>query len=184
MDIKQKIMGVTIDLIRESNGNTAKITIREIAKRADIGIGLINYHFQSKKHLIDLCVQQIISGVIAQSNPDTEQLLPIEKLKRSVKIPVDFLADNCEISKISILNDLVQGQENDNTFKTLARFYFYASKLEQNEDTFFKAAFLIHGLQGIFLRSQLYKDKFDFYDKAQRDNLIDNLVEKLFGGKK
>ena len=184
MDIKQKIMGVTIDLIRETNGNTAKITIREIAKRADIGIGLINYHFQSKTHLIDLCVQQIISGVIAQSNPDTEQLLPIEKLKRSVKIPVDFLADNCEISKISILNDLVQGQENDNTFKTLARFYFYASKLEQDEDTFFKAAFLIHGLQGIFLRSRLYKDKFDFYDKAQRDNLIDNVVEKLFGGEK
>ena len=79
---------------------------------------------------------------------------------------------------------MVQGQENDNTFKTLARFYFYASKLEQDEDTFFKAAFLIHGLQGIFLRSRLYKDKFDFYDKAQRDNLIDNLVEKLFGGEK
>ena len=70
MEIKDKIMDVTIDLIKEADGNVDKITIREIAKRAGIGVGLINYHFQSKKNLVDICVQQIISGVIAQSKPD------------------------------------------------------------------------------------------------------------------
>lgn len=181
MEIKDKIMDVTIDLIKEADGNVDKITIRKIAKRAGIGVGLINYHFQSKKNLVDICVQQIISGVIAQTKPDLSQFTPIEKLKSSVKVPIDFLMENPEISKISILGDLMQGQVNDNTFQTLARYYSHASNLKQSEDTFFKTAFLIHGLQGIFLRWELYKDRFDFSDKQQRDNLIDDLVQKLFG---
>ena len=105
----------------------------------------------------------------------------MEKLKCSVKIPIDFIMDNPEIAKISILGDLTQGQANDNTFQTLARYYFYANNLGLKENTFFNAALLIHGLQGIFLRWELYKDKFYFADKSQRDILIDSLVEKLFG---
>lgn len=181
MEIKEKIISVTISLIKETNGSTDKITIREIAKRAGVGVGLVNYHFQSKKNLVDICVRQIINEVIAQSKPDMKDLPPLEKLKRSVKIPVDFIMDNPEISKISILNDLCEGQKDDNTFQTLARYNFYASNLRLDEDTFFKSVFLIHGLQGVFLRRELYNDKFDFSDKEQRDVLIDGLVEKLFG---
>jgi len=182
MTVKEKLIEVTIDLIKETDGEVDKITIRDIAKRAGVGIGLINYHFQSKKNLLDICVQKIISGVIAQSNPDMAQLSPMERLKRSVKIPIDFLMDNPEISKISVLGDLTQGKNDDNTFKTLSKYYCHACNLGEDEDAFFKTAFLIHGLQGIFLRWELYKEKFDFSDKAQRDSLIDSLVEKIFGG--
>lgn len=181
MEIRDRIVDVTIGLIKETNGCADKITIREIAKRAEVGVGLVNYHFQSKEKLIDVCVQQIISNVIAQSKPNMDNLSPMEKLKRSVKIPIDFLMENPEICRISILGDLTQGHEKDNTFKTLERYFYYANNLEANDDTFFKTALLIHGLQGIFLRRELYQDKFDFADKAQRDRLIDNLVEKIFG---
>lgn len=181
MEIKEKLIEVTIDLIKEKNGNIDKITIRDITKRANVGVGLINYHFQNKKNLIDICVGQIIGGVIAQSNPDIANMSPMEKLKTSVKIPIDFLMNNPEISKISILGDFIQGQNNDNTFQTLSKYYCHAQNLDEKDDTFFKVVFLIHGLQGIFLRWELYKDKFDFSNKEQRDNLIDNLVEKIFG---
>lgn len=181
LEIKDRIIDVTVDLIKEANGDIDRITIREIAKRADIGVGLVNYHFQSKKHLIDICVQRIISDVIARSKPNMDGLSPMEKLKRSVKIPIDFIMDNPEISKISILGDLTQGQADDNTFRTLARYDYYAKDTDLEENTFFNAALLIHGLQGIFLRRELYKDRFDFSDKAQRDILIDGIVEKLFG---
>jgi AcrR family transcriptional regulator len=183
MDVKARIIEATIDLIKKKNGDVKLVTTREIVKNAGVSVALINYHFQSKKNLIDICVKQIISNVINQSNPNMEELSPIEKLKHSVKIPVDFLMENPEISKISILGDLMQGQSNDNTFKTLERYYFYANNLNIDEDVFFETAFLIHGLQGIFLRKELYKDKFDFADKLQRDILIDRLIEKLFGAK-
>ena len=181
MEIKDKLIDVTMELIKEKKGNTNLITVREIAKRAEVGIGLINYHFQSKANLVDICVQKIINGVIVQSNPDMKDRTPMEKLKCSVKIPIDFLMSNPDISKISILGDLTQGQRDDNTFQTLARYYRYAEELGSDQDNFFKTVFLIHGLQGIFLRRELYKDKFDFSDKAERDRLIDALVERIFG---
>ena len=74
-------------------------------------------------------MQQIISGVIAQSKPNMEKLSPMEKLKCSIKVSIDFLMDNPEISKISILDDFIQGQAHDNTFQTLERYYFYANNL-------------------------------------------------------
>ncbi len=106
MEIKEKLLDVTMELIKEKKGNLNNITLREIAKRAKTGVGLINYHFQSKKNLIDLCVQRIISGVIVGAKADMEKLSPMEKLKTSVKIPIDFLMENPDISKISILSDL------------------------------------------------------------------------------
>lgn len=181
MTIKEKIIDVTIGLIKEKNGVIDKITIRDIAKRANVGVGLINYHFQSKKNLLDICVRQIIGEVIAQSKPDMANLSAMDRLKCSVKIPIDFLMNNPEISKISILGDFMQGNNNDNTFQTLSKYYYHACNLGETDDTFFKTVFLIHGLQGIFLRWELYKDKFDFSDKTQRNKLIDSLVEKIFG---
>lgn len=183
MDIKEKLIETTIELIKENKGNSDFVTIREIAKKAEVGVGLINYHFQSKKNLIELCVQKIINSVIEKSKPDMDKLTFLEKVKTCVKIPIDFLMENPEISKISILNDFEKGQQDDNTFKTLTKYYYYISNLDFGEDNFFKTVFLIHGLQGIFLRWDLYKDKFDFSNKTERDNLINSLIDNLFGGK-
>ena len=49
MEIKEQIINAAIDLIKETNGSIDKITIRQIAKRAGVGVGLINYHFQSNQ---------------------------------------------------------------------------------------------------------------------------------------
>ena len=99
MDAKAKIIEATINLIKEKNGDIKLVTTREIVKNAGVSVALINYHCQSKKNLIDICVKQIVSNVIAQSKPNMEGLSPMEKLKRSVKIPVDFLMENPEIAK-------------------------------------------------------------------------------------
>lgn len=48
INAKDKIIKVTIDMLNEV-GEPDKITIREIAKRAKVGVGLINYHFKQKK---------------------------------------------------------------------------------------------------------------------------------------
>lgn len=181
MDIKEELMAVTTELIKESNGDPKQITIREIAKRAGTGVGLINYHFQSKENLIELCVQKIINSVIDNSKPDLQGLSLIERLKVSARIPINFIMDNPEISRISILSDLSSGQSDDNTFRTLEKYLYHISRLNLNEDDYFRAAIMLHGLQGIFLRRKLYRDKFDFQNKQERDRLIDSLIDKLFG---
>ena len=63
-DIKEKIINTTISLIQHSDGLVENITVRDIAQKANVAVGLINYHFDSKKNLIEMCVQRIISHVM------------------------------------------------------------------------------------------------------------------------
>ena len=50
--VKEHIIEVTTDLILQYEGDTDRITARMIAGKADIALGLINYHFGSKENLI------------------------------------------------------------------------------------------------------------------------------------
>ena len=49
-DEKEVIIKATTELIQENDGNITKITSRRIAERAGVGLGLINYHFESKEN--------------------------------------------------------------------------------------------------------------------------------------
>lgn len=63
-NVKNQIIEVTTELIEQYNGGTKNITARMIAEKANIGLGLINYHFGSKEKLITECVQRIIGQVV------------------------------------------------------------------------------------------------------------------------
>ena len=120
---KENIIRQTICLIKETNGSTENITMRKIAERAGIGVGLANHYFKSKDYLIEVCVQTIIDEVINSFNPALcESTQPIEVTKCVAKQVMDFLMDNKQISRVSILGDLKQPKALDNTMKTVFGF--------------------------------------------------------------
>lgn len=46
MDNKEAIIQETIKLIEEKGERLDEITVREICKRASVGLGLVNYHLE------------------------------------------------------------------------------------------------------------------------------------------
>lgn len=64
MDNKEAIMQTTIELIEEKGEHMEEITVREICKRASVGLGLVNYHFGNKDKLIELCVERMINRIV------------------------------------------------------------------------------------------------------------------------
>ena len=64
MDNKEAIIQATIKLIEEKGEHLEEVTVREICKRAGVGLGLVNYHFGNKDNLIELCVERIINGIV------------------------------------------------------------------------------------------------------------------------
>lgn len=85
-DMKKRILEATVEILRETS-SPSRITVRQIAKRADVSIGSINYNFGSKDALIADAVWQMI-GVSAADwytpdmNPDLD---PITRLRRMLK---------------------------------------------------------------------------------------------------
>ncbi len=177
---KENIIQQTIALIRESNGAVEDITIRVIAQRAGVGVGLVNHYFQSKDHLIEVCVQTIIGGVIRAFRPELPSEGPLEVTKAVAKQVMDFLMDNQEVSRVSILGDMKQPAAGDNTMKTVAGFAARLSGGQLSQEHRLHAFMITSVLQCAFLRKETLKDLgVDFFDKQQRDSFIDDLVERL-----
>lgn len=182
-DLKSKIINVTKELITKGDGDINKITIRAIAEKADVGVGLINYHFKDKDNLIEICVQQMIGDVVDSFRPDLDDTsVPVERLAATVKQVMDFLFSNEAISRISILSDMKNPTCNDNSTKTMLGF-FSNLKGSMDEGEGKKLIFALTViLQSIFLRKDASCDilGIDVSNKKDRDELIELIIRKLF----
>lgn len=189
MNTKEKIIKATIDLIKEKQ-DIKKITIRKIAKKADVATSMINYHFQTKEKLIDEAVQRFINTIIANADQQyvDKDLSPEEKMRLGLKQAASFLADNTGISRVSILKDLRNGDIGDNssqilksTFKQLKEYY---GDNKDDIDLKIMAVQQLLTVQGIFLRSSVFKEQtgIDFYNEEQRDELMDKIIDNMLKG--
>lgn len=181
---KEKILEQAIALIEENDGDTNRITIRKIAERSEVSVGLINHYFESKEKLIESCVQKIISGVIYSFKPDVyENISYLDRIKLVAKQVMDFLMSNQQISRISILGDLSNPKEADNTMGTVFGFAGSSKKEKPYEKDILDAFMLTAVLQESFLRRNIIMKsmKVDFYEKHERDLYIDKIVNTVYG---
>lgn len=183
---KEKIILETIDLIENSNGNTEEITVRRIAEKAGVGLGLINHYFGSKEQLIEICVQRIISRVVHSFRaPDAAKTRLSEKTCRTVKLVADFLMQNQQISRISILGDMKNPSACDHTFYTASGFASCMTDSISPSDRMYRGFFLVSILQESFLRRDILKQEMglDLYQKEERDAYIDQIIAVIMGEK-
>lgn len=161
MESKKAIIQATISLIEENGEHMDAITVREICKKADVGLGLINYYFGNKDKLIDLCVEKIINGIVDKFNLISEQIEdwpPFEKLERLGNLTLTFLFDHCAVAKISIMTDMRTPKENDNTHRTYLSFLplVAACRPEWDSDKIKRTTYcLITAMQQAFLRQEI-----------------------------
>lgn len=158
MDNREAIIQAAMELMEESGERPETITVREICKRAGVGLGLVNYHFGNKDQLIELCVERIINGIVEsfqRVREKTEGLTPLEKLEYLGNMTLDFLFEHTTVSKISILTDMRTPKDNDNTSRTYAAYLplVAACRPDLDEGSVRRKTFcLITVMQQMFLR--------------------------------
>lgn len=162
-DIKEKIINTTISLIQHSEGLIENITIREIAQKADIAVGLINYHFGSKNNLIEICVQRIISHVMkifpnrerSANTQETGEQKDADDLASFTASVFSFLIDHPEISKISMLGDLSQPNAKSNSAVSYRAILKAIPDKDPEKIRKIKAFMLLSTIQSAFLNRQI-----------------------------
>ena len=187
---KELLIDTTINLINEYNGDVSRVTIREIATRSGVAVGLINYLFGNKDNLITICVQKIILNIVTTFTPCLNMDSSLDnysqvkyKFSATAKQVFEFLFNNKSIARISILNDYKDYNDYSNSNMTIRGFVRVLSKLEVEDLEKEKIAFyLTSTMQVAFIRSLSNSNYlgYDFANKESRDRFIDDLIDKLF----
>lgn len=163
MDSKEMIMQAAIDLINEKGGQTDGITVREICKKANVGLGLVNYHFGNKDNLIELCVERIVNRIVDEFGSireKTEKLTAFDKLEYLGNMTFTFLFEHYAVAKISILSDMRMPKEDDNTHRTYLAYLplMSACRPDWDRETLERKTFyLITVMQQSFLRHEVIR---------------------------
>ena len=187
LEARDKIITTTTELIKQY-GDVSKITVRDIADRSGVGVGLINYHFQTKEKLIELCVQRIIRQLIDQFEPlyNSLEISPLDRLRYLFKSTASFIIENPGISRISMLNDLSSGIIGDNSdqaanvyLKILKEIY---GETKTDIEIYTVMHMLMSSMQVAFLRNEVMKQHIgiDFINRQQIEDFVDRLFDCIF----
>lgn len=187
---RERIIEVATALIRQY-GDAEHVTMRDIAANAGVGVGLINYHFQTKEKLLTLCIQRIITRIIGGFDAlyrSVDKLPPLEKLKFLARENASFLSGYPGLSRASIVSDMQNPSGDDNTAQTMAAYMPVLLEVcpgASATETTRKLHAFISAVQTAFLRKEVVRSAtgFNFDDKASRDAWADALVEDLFGSR-
>ena len=172
-------------LILESGGDVERVTIRQIAERANISVGLIHYYFSSKAQLIEACVQRMIGGVVGTFVPRAPQeAQTTERLGKVAAQVANYLDTHEQISRISILGDMTAPLARDNTIGTAIGFSKTVSKDAVDADALIRSFCLTAILQSAFLRKDVLKESIgvDWNDENQREEFLLRVSGWLLSG--
>ena len=186
-DQKERIRLAAIELMNEYH-TADKVTTRQIAERAGVAVGSINYHFQSKDNLLYEAYSQVFLAEVMHWLDDKQSGNedPLTRLRGLFIQTARISLPNLEMARSSLLMDIQKGGMTTSLMiLPLVRAIF---KGTQDELTLrLKAATLMSTLQMILLK----KEAFEAYmginmeDPHQLDPLVDQIFDLvLFEHKK
>lgn len=182
-NVKNHIIEVTTELIEAFEGDTKKITARMIAEKADIALGLINYHFGNKENLITICVQRVIGKVIIGASIQKPYDTEVERMTAWAIYVFDFLFEYPAIARLSILGEFQSYDTEKNPAFLQRGFMLALTKNIADKDKPMASFILTAAIQVAFLRVDTVREilGYDLTEKESRDAYVANLVEIVFG---
>lgn len=177
---KKKILEVTCELL-ESVATPDDITVREIADKADVGIGLINYHFGSRDNLVREAVSLKIESIASiMEKLDGDLSNPVQYLKQMLITMSDIGMKDLGMNKFSAEYELTKGDFSICLYLLPILREIFKGKKSEIELRLI-AFQIIVATQSIYLRQEAFHmlTGIDIKNKAERDCLIEMIIDNL-----
>ncbi|EGT4601482.1 TetR/AcrR family transcriptional regulator [Clostridioides difficile] len=181
-DARERIIEVTLNLLNEVD-DIEEITVRKIAERANVGVGLINYHFKTKDNLLSTAIGDVMSNIIAELYDDSVYTIrPIEDLKNLLKKLCDTGLHYEKVLPF-VLNQCIANGDMQAELDIVPMFRKIFGNKKDEMSLRIIALQIILPIQ----ISALSTESFQLYsginikNKYERDKFIDILIENIIG---
>lgn len=177
---KEKILHAARELFHETR-NFNKITVRNIAKRAGVGVGLINYHFQTKENLFSLIIgENMKSFVNKMYEGKIDGQNSLERLKTMLKENAAIALKHYWVSKKGVEIEMKGG--NKNTIKNLLPVLKKLFPALHDEKQLKLLAYqLLVPLQIALIYPEAIQEELDFdiFNDDERNATIERMVDNI-----
>ena len=175
---KERILKAAKELMDETD-NLESVTMRQIAQRAGVGVGLINYHFQSRENLLYTAIGEVMVSIMdAFRQAPPEGASPVERLKAMMTALCDAGARHEKEMRLGAQYQLLSGDFSAAHYLLPALREAYGHR--HDESALRLIALELFTLTNLML---LRSDAFfrfsgaHIMDKPQRDRLISQLID-------
>lgn len=180
-DAKERIIKAAAEILDEVN-DIEKITVRQIAQRANVGIGLINYHFRSKDNLFGMVVGKMMAekaaGFITPGN--YSNLEPVAKLKAMLKELYSLGSQYEKLNQFTIMKGIQNGDIQTQLFIIPVLREIFGNSADEMQLRII-AMQIILPIQVTALCPSSFKiySGIELHNEIQRNIFIDNLIDNL-----
>ena len=186
-EAKERIVEVATEMLLEAPTQIDKITVRQIAERAGVGTGSINYHFGSRDNLLSLAIGDILArtahGFLDQE--DAPNLEPIDKLKKMMKELCSVAVTNEKLIQFTLTQGIMNGDMHTPLYLVPLLKQIFGNQKEEIELRVI-ALQILYPIQiaGIAPAAFRMYSGIDLYDTEARNKLIEMLIDNLVSPKK
>lgn len=180
-DARNRIIKAAIEMLNEVT-DVDKITVRQVAERANVGIGLINYHFKSKDNLLSIAIAEIMAKIATgfSISGNYSDLQPIPKIKTMLKELYSFAERHEKLLQFTLAHGIVNGDMQTPLFLVpVLREIFGDSKDEIQLRIIALQILLPIQVTAICPSAFNFYSGVDLHNEVQRNNFIDTLVDNL-----
>jgi len=179
LDTKQLIIDTAKEMLDETS-DIEKITLRDIAKRAGVSLGLINYHFKSKDNLFKVASGDVIARSIykcaqkyARSNMN-----PVAKLKVIVKELYNLSGDKKRLNYSFLSREIMDENMQTPLYLIPILKEIFGEECDEMQMRIL-ALQILYPIQVAGLNPEAFYmySGIDIYRLEQRDHLIDLLID-------
>lgn len=178
-EAKDRILKAVQSLLEE--GVAAEdITVRLIAKRANVGIGTVSYHFHSKDRLVYEAISQQMIGIAEMVLPNDGEGTPFERLRKFIHGTADLALRHSAIFTVQLSYEIVHGDMNIcYTITPLLKEIFGGQKNDLEIKLI--ALELISALQAILIKIEAFQHYtgVDIRNPGQREEALDIILNNI-----
>lgn len=180
-DTRLRILETTVEILNEGT-DPKDVTVRYIADRAQVGVGLINYHFRTKEKLMFEAVMSAMSELASTLTASSQRMArkPRDRLKRMLKETAHFGLRYPNFLKVAVEHEVLHGE-----FTTAQMIVPLLKEIfgDKRDDRTLKlmALQIVGPIQIAFLRAEAMRRYagIDPADEKQRDLAIDTMVDNV-----